>query len=366
MTKTLSKQSLIFTLAFFASLLTATPASANDVDLPVLQPSSGQVSPTSIGKGGSISFSFRVTDDIGCCSWIGYGLYTVGGQNVNSGGVYWNSTSTPDSNRVSGSGTDSTYSFSLTVPADLVEGTYFVKAQGIDLAGRYTHLEQVGSFVISTPDLQLPVLIPNSGQFNGSTFAPGSTLNATFRITDDVGCCNWTALGLYTSSGRNVNSGNVLWRLSNGFTRVSGSAMDGVYSYSVTVPSNLTNGTYYVKSQATDLFGRYTHLEQIGSITVRATSIASTTPSPTPSQTKTPKSKETKIGASSAGVEVAESSSNSGLAGNSVVAGGTGKSSGKVSTNVTPAAVTQALVSKKMRIRYALAAKNKLVRVKKL
>jgi hypothetical protein len=285
----------------FSFAFVATPASANDVNLPVLDPSSGQVSPGSLNRGDTVNFSFRITDDVGCCSYVGYGIYSVAGSNVNSGNVYWNATNSPDGNRSGGDAINGTYSFSAPVPANLDPGTYYIKAQGIDLAGRYTHLEQVGSFVVNGSDTQLPVVDTSSGRFNGSTFAPGAGLTATFRITDDGGCCNWTGLGLYTSSGSNVNSGNVLWSLKNGFTRTAGSATDGTYSHSVNVPSNLANGTYYVKVQATDLAGRYTHLAQIGSITVSA---SKPSPTPTPTATKssaTPASSDTDLPVVNAG-----------------------------------------------------------------
>ena len=119
-------------------------------------------------------------------------------------------------------------------------------------------------------DLELPVLEPNSGQFNATSLYPGDSLTATFRITDDVGCCDWTGMGLYTNPGQNVNTVQLTWSLTPGFSRVSGSATDGRYSYTIQIPSNASPGTYYVKAQATDIATRYTHLEQIGSITIQS------------------------------------------------------------------------------------------------
>ena len=120
----------------------------------------------------------------------------------------------------------------------------------------------------SATDTELPVVEPNSGQFNASTYYPGDSVTASFRITDDVGCCDWTGMGLYTAAGQNVNSGNIVWSITPGFNRISGTATDGRYSYTVQIPANTAPGTYYVKVQANDIATRYTHLEQIGSIAV--------------------------------------------------------------------------------------------------
>jgi hypothetical protein len=69
----------------------------------------------------------------------------------------------------------------------------------------------------------------------------------------------------------NVNSGEILWTLNNNSPssyRISGDQLDGRYAYSLVIPNDIAFGTYYLKVQANDNAGGYTHLDQIGSFTV--------------------------------------------------------------------------------------------------
>ena len=62
---------------------------------------------------------------------------------------------------------------------------------------------------------------------------------------------------------------------------VSGSATDGTFRASFTVPSGVSAGNYEIKAQATDLAGKYTHLQILGTVTISA---PTPTPTPTPEQ----------------------------------------------------------------------------------
>jgi hypothetical protein len=134
--------------------------------LPVIDASSGQLSSSNLYRGDTISFSVRITDDVGCCSWTGWYLFSYPGMNVNSGGIPWITTNNSPV-RISGNTQDGIYSNSAIIPSDIPFGTYYVKAQAQDNAGGYTHLDQIGSFVVSER--------PGSSATNTAPTAPGPT-----------------------------------------------------------------------------------------------------------------------------------------------------------------------------------------------
>lgn len=134
--------------------------------LPVIDASSGQLSSSNLYRGDTLSFSVRITDDVGCCSWTGWYLFSSPGMNVNSGGIPWITTNNSPV-RTSGNAQDGIYSNSAIIPSDIPFGTYYVKAQAQDNAGGYTHLDQIGSFVVSER--------PGSSATNTAPSAPGPT-----------------------------------------------------------------------------------------------------------------------------------------------------------------------------------------------
>lgn len=131
--------------------------------LPVIDASSGQISSLNLYRGDTVSFSVRITDDVGCCSWVDWYLFSSPGMNVNTGQIPWVTTSNPTA-RISGNAQDGIYSNSAIVPNDIAFGTYYVKAQAQDNVGGYTHLDQIGSFTVSER--------PGSSGVNTETNAP--------------------------------------------------------------------------------------------------------------------------------------------------------------------------------------------------
>ena len=258
--------------ALIACLLVGTPGSAwaADTDLPVLDESSGVLSSTTLARNDTLTFSYRITDDVSCCSFALWGIYTVPGTNVDQGRVYYSSTSF--ANRVSGNAQDGRYSQSLQIPSDLAAGTYYLKVQSIDNAGRYTYLGQIASFTVLSPDTDLPVLDEASGVLSSTTPARNSTLTFSFRVTDDVACCSLAIWGIYTIPGTNVDQGRIFYGGTGAGSpnRVSGTAQDGRYSHSLRIPSDIAAGTYYLKVQLQDNVSRYTYLGQIASFTISA------------------------------------------------------------------------------------------------
>lgn len=253
------KSGLIAAISMVLSILVAPQSSAVDTELPILV--GGTVSPSSIAPGGTINVNFQITDDEGCCTWAAFWVYDSAGTNVGSA----------NASRSSGTPTNGTYAASLAINSSLTSGTYTVKAQATDLATRYTHLVPLGSFSIVS-DTELPVLV--GGSVSPSSITRGGSINVSFQITDDVGCCTWAAFWVYNSAGTNVGSANA--------SRTSGSPTNGTYSASLAIDSSLTSGTYTVKAQATDLATRYTHLVPLGSFSIAAPT-PTASPSPTPS-----------------------------------------------------------------------------------
>lgn len=335
-----------------AAFLTFTPtaAQAEDVQLPVIDPSSVSISATTVAPGGQITGTFRVTDDVGCCDFNRIDMRN------SSGSILLMTTPI----KVSGTPTDAIYSSQISVPTSTPSGSYTLHAQATDLFGRYTHLVTLGTFQVQaasftpvgavvaitnvtpnsvvaswslpaeaeisrvdmayynysnsqwvnlssstlksgsrtitglTPgtgyafrtntyytsgvaklgdiqfmtstaasaDVALPVIDPSSVKISQTTALAGAYITGSFRVTDDVGCCDFRRIDLRTSSGAIVTMTTP--------TKVSGTATDAVFSGTVRIPVSASPDTFSVYAQATDLFGRYTHLVLLGQVTVAA------------------------------------------------------------------------------------------------
>ena len=123
-------------------------------------------------------------------------------------------------------------------------------------------------------DLQNPVIVPDSGVASSSTPAPSESFTVTYRLTDDVGCCGYHQAWLYNPAGASLSQVTPVL--------VSGTATDGTYRASFTMPASAASGTYTVKAQATDLTGKYTHLQLLANLTVGSGAVTPPSASPTP------------------------------------------------------------------------------------
>ena len=271
----LKKSLSIFTgFLILLSVLNPIKALAADIELPVIDPSSGIISKSIVAPNTALTVTYRITDDVGCCSTSLIGVFKDPGSNVNTNQVYYEIGGSHQ--RISGSPTDGRYQVNFVAPSNLDSGTYYVKVQGIDNFGRYTYLQQVASFVI---DKELPIMVANSGLFPKSTFNPGESFNFTYRITDNAGCCIYNVVSLWRVSGKNP-SGSAEYQTSN-TSLSSGSQTNGTYQASIQLPSSIALGTWYVKAQARDTATWYTHVEDLGSISiVSPTCLLYTSPSP--------------------------------------------------------------------------------------
>ncbi len=100
-------------------------------------------------------------------------------------------------------------------------------------------IQNMGS-VVAVNDTTPPVF--QSLSVSATTVAAGSNFTATARITDDISGVdsNNSPYLSYRFSGSSSQS------FSSSFTRVSGTAQDGIYQAFITVPAAYPSGTYYV------------------------------------------------------------------------------------------------------------------------
>lgn len=229
----------------------AAPVVVTDSQLPVIQTGSLSLSKYSAKPGDSIVATYRITDDVGCCDYNQAWMYLPTGGNIQVGGV-----------KISGTDKDSTFTATFTVPANASSGSYQIKAQATDKAGRYTHLQLIGTVVVDATktDVELPVIDPSSVSISQTIATAGAYITGKFRVTDDVGCCNFNRIDLRTSRGAIVTMVTP--------TKLSGTATDAIYTGTVRIPVAASPDTFSIYAQATDTFGRYTHLVLLGNVTV--------------------------------------------------------------------------------------------------
>jgi hypothetical protein len=112
-------------------------------------------------------------------------------------------------------------------------------------------------------DSQNPVVVVGSGVLTTSTLpSSGGAVSVTYRVTDDVGCCGYHQAWMYYPNGTVVQQVTP--------SRSSGDAKNGTFRASFNVPSGAVAGSYQIKAQATDLTGKYTELQLLGTVTVSA------------------------------------------------------------------------------------------------
>jgi uncharacterized protein affecting Mg2+/Co2+ transport len=116
---------------------------------------------------------------------------------------------------------------------------------------------------VAPTDSQNPVVVVGSGVLTTSSLeTSGGTVAVTYRITDDVGCCGYHQAWMYYPNGTVVQQVTP--------ALISGDEKNGTFRASFNVPSGVVAGSYQIKAQATDLAGKYTNLQLLGTVTVSA------------------------------------------------------------------------------------------------
>jgi uncharacterized membrane protein YphA (DoxX/SURF4 family) len=119
-------------------------------------------------------------------------------------------------------------------------------------------------------DVQNPVVVVGSGTLSSPTVEAGQSFTISYRITDDVACCNQHDVLFYNTQGQVAFSAPS--------SKISGTQTDVTYRAQVSVGTGIAPGEYLAKTQTTDLAGKFSFLQEIGSIQVTA----AVPPSPTP------------------------------------------------------------------------------------
>ncbi|MTA53008.1 MAG: trypsin-like serine protease, partial [Actinobacteria bacterium] len=122
----------------------ATPVDSQN---PVVVVGSGVLTTSSLEtSGGTVAVTYRVTDDVGCCSYHQAWMYYPNGTVVQQ--------VTPA--LISGDEKNGTFRASFNVPSGAVVGSYQIKAQALDIAGKYTDLQLLGTVTVANPSGLIP------------------------------------------------------------------------------------------------------------------------------------------------------------------------------------------------------------------
>ena len=172
------------------TVTTLAPAAPVDSQNPVVVVGSGVLTTSSLEtSGGTVAVTYRVTDDVGCCSYHQAWMYYPNGTVVQQ--------VTPA--LISGDEKNGTFRASFNVPSGAVAGSYQIKAQALDIAGKYTDLQLLGTVTVANPS----GLIPTFGARTPDYYAPGfkyqiSNYDAsyTWSVTSTVGTATINSSGL--------------------------------------------------------------------------------------------------------------------------------------------------------------------------
>ena len=173
-----------------SNALTVTTLSPADSQNPVVVIGSGVLTTSSLEtSGGIVAITYRITDDVGCCGYHQAWMYFPDGKVVQQ--------VTPS--LISGDEKNGTFRASFNVPSGSPVGSYQIKAQALDIAGKYTDLQLLGTVTVANP----PGLIPAFGARTPDYYAPGfkyqiSNYDAfyTWAVTSTVGTASINSSGL--------------------------------------------------------------------------------------------------------------------------------------------------------------------------
>ena len=218
----------------------------HDVTAPTIV--SVSASPSTVSPGQTLTISARVTDTTG--------VQYVGLQaDLNGTQASWCGYS---ASLVSGSATDGTWALSCTVPTTVNSGIYNVYPYANDTLGNMANINGGpttslrGSFTITggLNDVTAPTIVSVSA--SPSAVSPGQTLTISARVTDTTGV-------QYVGLQADLNGTQASW-CGYSASRVSGSATDGIWALSCTVPITVNSGTYNVLPYAQDTPGNWANM----------------------------------------------------------------------------------------------------------
>ena len=148
---------------------------------------------------------------------------------------------------VAGTATDGTYTQTCSIPAAVSNGEYQVWIHASDVVGN-TRNAADSTFTVTggSSDVAAPVVASVTHE---PAVTAGNTITLTWRLTDASGV-TFTTASIKTSNG--------VWLSGCGGPGVSlssGTATDGTYTQTCTIPDTSPDGTYSVWVEAADVAG---------------------------------------------------------------------------------------------------------------
>lgn len=200
-------------------------------------------------------------------------VYPPGSSESNHTNTAYQMTLINNAQRISGTASAGTYQVGVTIPLYAAPGDWLVEVFiiGRTASGKSINwLHSAGTdlmedFVIALPAQDTRLAVQNTGPADTTapvlqsfSATPGSanvtsgsqTVSMSMRITDDVSGleASWVYLSLEPLNGEMSMGTDPL-------TLVSGSATDGIYSSSTTIPQGFPSGTYYWRLNVKDYTG---------------------------------------------------------------------------------------------------------------
>jgi hypothetical protein len=176
--------------------------------------------------------------------------------------------------RKEGTATSGTYTNDWVVPCTAALGTYRVEAQAKDAANNISLWTSLGQFQVNAPnvpDTSAPIVVSGTISQTSVNVCKAIT-EIRAQVKDDSRITNVSA-SLVNAAGQVAYVETLMLR--------SGTTADGSFANDMTVPCSLKTGTYSVRIQATDQWGKRSALTSIGNVEVLPVGGVAPTPTPT-------------------------------------------------------------------------------------
>jgi uncharacterized protein YfaS (alpha-2-macroglobulin family) len=192
----------------------------------------------------------KVTDNVGVTS-VSLRILAPNGQVL----------STFTAGRIEGGPTSGTYTNDWVVPCTATLGVYRAEAQAKDAANNISLWTPLGNFQVlapSIPDTSAPLVL--SGTISQSSVNVCKAITEIrAQVRDESRITNVTA-SLVNSAGVAAYAETLILK--------SGTTAEGSFANSMTLPCSIPTGTYTVRIQARDQWGKSSALVSIGTIAV--------------------------------------------------------------------------------------------------
>ena len=170
--------------------------------------------------------------------------------------------------RVTGTAQDGIWKLSCTVPADVLNGTYEVLPYARDVMNNWTNMNGQNPIDLrahfdldgGSDDADGPEILTLTT--NQQSYTPGDQIVVTMHATDATGIDD-AAVSFSIDGKQNDFCGQQM-------QRVTGTAQDGIWKLSCTVPADVLNGTYEVLPYARDVMNNWTNTNGQNPIDLRA------------------------------------------------------------------------------------------------